>query len=46
MYDPFVGTGSMLYAVAHWGAYVLGSDIDGRQIRGKGDFAFQPISSS
>ncbi|KAK8845581.1 hypothetical protein IAR55_006297 [Kwoniella newhampshirensis] len=35
MYDPFVGTGSMLYAVAHWGAYVFGSDIDGRQIRGK-----------
>ncbi|WRT63816.1 uncharacterized protein IL334_000741 [Kwoniella shivajii] len=35
IYDPFVGTGSMLYAVAHWGAYVLGSDIDGRQIRGK-----------
>ncbi|WVR03593.1 hypothetical protein IAU60_000585 [Kwoniella sp. DSM 27419] len=35
IYDPFVGTGSMLYAVAHWGAYVMGSDIDGRQIRGK-----------
>ncbi|WWD22530.1 hypothetical protein CI109_107023 [Kwoniella shandongensis] len=35
MYDPFVGTGSMLYAVAHWGSYVFGSDIDGRQIRGK-----------
>ncbi|KAK6905245.1 tRNA (guanine10-N2)-methyltransferase [Kwoniella mangroviensis CBS 8886] len=35
VYDPFVGTGSMLYASAHWGAYVMGSDIDGRQIRGK-----------
>ncbi|OCF31203.1 tRNA (guanine10-N2)-methyltransferase [Kwoniella heveanensis CBS 569] len=35
IYDPFVGTGSMLYAVAHWGAYVIGSDIDGRQMRGK-----------
>ncbi|AAW46119.1 hypothetical protein CNK00740 [Cryptococcus deneoformans JEC21] len=35
IYDPFVGTGSMLYAVAQFGAYVMGSDIDGRQIRGK-----------
>nr|XP_018266731.1 tRNA (guanine10-N2)-methyltransferase [Kwoniella dejecticola CBS 10117]OBR88889.1 tRNA (guanine10-N2)-methyltransferase [Kwoniella dejecticola CBS 10117] len=35
MYDPFVGTGSMLYAAAHWEAYVMGSDIDGRQIRGR-----------
>lgn len=35
MYDPFVGTGSLLYAVAHWGSYVLGSDIDARQFRGK-----------
>ncbi|WWC66811.1 uncharacterized protein I206_100718 [Kwoniella pini CBS 10737] len=35
MYDPFVGTGSMLYAAAHWGSYVIGSDIDGRQIRGR-----------
>ncbi|WWC85832.1 uncharacterized protein L201_000699 [Kwoniella dendrophila CBS 6074] len=35
IYDPFVGTGSMLYASAHWGAYVFGSDIDGRQIKGK-----------
>jgi tRNA G10 N-methylase Trm11 len=35
MYDPFAGTGSLLYAVAHWGAYVFGSDIDGRQMRGK-----------
>lgn len=37
MYDPFVGTGSLLYSVAHWGAYVLGSDIDARQFRGKGE---------
>jgi tRNA (guanine10-N2)-methyltransferase len=35
MYDPFVGTGSMLYSLAHWGAYVFGSDIDGRQPKGK-----------
>ncbi|KAL7010029.1 hypothetical protein EMMF5_000048 [Cystobasidiomycetes sp. EMM_F5] len=35
IYDPFVGTGSMLYTAAHFGAYVFGSDIDGRSIRGK-----------
>ncbi|QRV79134.1 tRNA guanosine-2 -O-methyltransferase [Ceratobasidium sp. AG-Ba] len=35
VYDPFVGTGSMLYTVAHFGALVFGSDIDGRQMRGK-----------
>lgn len=32
--DPFVGTGSMLVTSAHFGAYVSGCDIDGRQIRG------------
>lgn len=30
IYDPFVGTGSMLYTSAFFGAYVIGSDIDGR----------------
>ncbi|KAG8780523.1 hypothetical protein FRC12_022899 [Ceratobasidium sp. 428] len=35
VYDPFVGTGSMLYTAAHFGALVFGSDIDGRQMRGK-----------
>ncbi|KAF8608623.1 tRNA guanosine-2'-O-methyltransferase [Ceratobasidium sp. AG-I] len=35
VYDPFVGTGSMLYTAAHFGAMVFGSDIDGRQMRGK-----------
>lgn len=35
VYDPFVGTGSFLFTCAHFGAYTLGSDIDGRQIRGK-----------
>lgn len=34
-YDPFVGTGSFLVACAHFGAYTMGSDIDGRAIRGK-----------
>ncbi|EJU04241.1 tRNA guanosine-2'-O-methyltransferase [Dacryopinax primogenitus] len=35
IYDPFAGTGSMLYTSAYFGAYVFGSDIDGRQLRGK-----------
>ncbi|KAJ3219911.1 hypothetical protein HDU67_008440 [Dinochytrium kinnereticum] len=33
--DPFVGTGSVILSAAHFGAYTMGSDIDGRQIRGK-----------
>lgn len=33
-YDPFVGTGSLPIACAHFGALTLGSDIDGRSIRG------------
>ncbi|KIJ67993.1 hypothetical protein HYDPIDRAFT_126592 [Hydnomerulius pinastri MD-312] len=36
MYDPFIGTGSMAYTTAYFGAHVYGSDIDGRQMRGKG----------
>lgn len=35
VYDPFMGTGSMAYTVAHFGAQMFGSDIDGRQMRGK-----------
>lgn len=35
VYDPFAGTGSLLYTCAHWGSVVVGSDIDGRQMRGK-----------
>ncbi|KAK7202880.1 S-adenosyl-L-methionine-dependent methyltransferase [Myxozyma melibiosi] len=35
VYDPFAGTGSFLVAASHFGAMALGSDIDGRQIRGK-----------
>ncbi|KAI5800079.1 S-adenosyl-L-methionine-dependent methyltransferase [Geopyxis carbonaria] len=34
-YDPFCGTGSFLVACAHLGALTLGSDIDGRQVRGR-----------
>ncbi|KAF5322273.1 hypothetical protein D9619_001539 [Psilocybe cf. subviscida] len=35
LYDPFMGTGSMAYPTSHFGALVWGSDIDGRQMRGK-----------
>lgn len=34
VYDPFVGTGSFLCSCSEFGAYTLGSDLDGRQIRG------------
>ncbi|PWW76050.1 tRNA guanosine-2'-O-methyltransferase [Tuber magnatum] len=34
-FDPFVGTGSFVISCAHFGGLCLGSDIDGRQIRGK-----------
>ncbi|KAK0485728.1 tRNA guanosine-2'-O-methyltransferase [Armillaria novae-zelandiae] len=37
IYDPFMGTGSMAYPTAYFGAQIFGSDIDGRQMRGKGD---------
>ena len=33
VYDPFVGTGSILVAAAHLGAITLGADIDIRVIR-------------
>ncbi|KAI9336141.1 S-adenosyl-L-methionine-dependent methyltransferase [Obelidium mucronatum] len=35
--DPFVGTGSFLLTSSHFGAYTIGADIDGRQIRGKSE---------
>lgn len=35
VYDPFVGTGSILCASSYFGAFTIGSDIDGRQMRGK-----------
>ncbi|BGP38977.1 hypothetical protein JCM10449v2_002915 [Rhodotorula kratochvilovae] len=35
VYDPFAGTGSMLLTSAGFGAMTFGSDIDGRQLRGK-----------
>eukprot|EP00941_MAST-03F_sp_MAST-3F-sp1_P001432 g1432.t1 len=33
--DPFVGTGSILVALAHFGAVCLGTDIDFRILKGK-----------
>lgn len=33
VYDPFVGTGSILVAAAYYDAYTLGADIDIRVIR-------------
>lgn len=33
-YDPFVGTGSLTIACSQMGAVTLGSDMDGRAIRG------------
>lgn len=40
IYDPFVGTGSFSMTCAHFGAVVIGSDIDGRSVRGKPDCNF------
>ena len=34
-YDPFVGTGSFPIACSHFGARTIGSDIDGRMVRGR-----------
>ncbi|XP_056448390.1 tRNA (guanine(10)-N2)-methyltransferase homolog [Gadus chalcogrammus] len=36
VFDPFVGTGSLLIACSHFGAYVCGTDIDYNTIHGKG----------
>ncbi|SCZ99137.1 BZ3500_MvSof-1268-A1-R1_Chr7-1g09409 [Microbotryum saponariae] len=35
IHDPFAGTGSMLLTASAFGALTFGSDIDGRQMRGK-----------
>lgn len=36
VFDPFVGTGSLLVACAHFGAFVCGADIDYNIIHGRG----------
>ncbi|PHU05016.1 hypothetical protein BC332_25838 [Capsicum chinense] len=33
VYDPFVGTGSILVAATHYGAIIMGADIDIRVVR-------------
>ena len=33
VFDPFVGTGSILVAAAHFGAQTIGADIDIRVVR-------------
>jgi tRNA (guanine10-N2)-methyltransferase len=35
VYDPFVGTGSLSVACAHFNAYTIGSDIDWRVLHGQ-----------
>ena len=35
--DPYVGTGSLLVACSQFGAFCMGSDIDHRVLRGKGE---------
>ncbi|XP_015279318.1 PREDICTED: tRNA (guanine(10)-N2)-methyltransferase homolog isoform X2 [Gekko japonicus] len=36
VFDPFVGTGGLLIAAAHFGAYVCGTDIDYSTVHGLG----------
>ncbi|XP_033126865.1 tRNA (guanine(10)-N2)-methyltransferase homolog [Anneissia japonica] len=36
VFDPFVGTGSLLISCAHFGAYVMGADINYETIHGCG----------
>jgi tRNA (guanine10-N2)-methyltransferase len=36
IFDPFVGTGSLLVGAAHYGAHVLGADLDYNVIHSKG----------
>ncbi|CAH3123253.1 unnamed protein product [Porites lobata] len=36
VFDPFVGTGSILLSCSHFGGYVMGSDIDYTLLHGRG----------
>lgn len=40
VYDPFVGSGSLLVAAAHFNAFVMGADLDYNLIHSKGSFFF------
>lgn len=35
VFDPFVGSGSLLVAASHFGGYTLGTDIDYLMIHGR-----------
>ena len=37
VYDPFVGTGSVLLSCARFGAHTAGGDIDKTLLHGRGD---------
>lgn len=37
VYDPFAGTGSFMVTAANFGGLAIGSDIDIRMLKGKGD---------
>ncbi len=39
IYDPFAGTGSILHTSAAYGAHTLGTELDGRNLRGSSSFA-------
>jgi tRNA (guanine10-N2)-methyltransferase len=40
-HDPFVGTGSLSIGCSHFGATSMGSDLDGRTLRGKNGFGIR-----
>ena len=40
IYDPFVGTGSLLVGAAYYGAYVMGADLDYNVIHSRGIRSF------
>ena len=40
IFDPFVGTGSLLVGAAYYGAYVMGADLDYNVIHSRGFYMF------
>lgn len=36
IYDPFVGSGSLLVGAAHFGGHVMGADLDFNLIHSRG----------
>ncbi|KAL9648109.1 hypothetical protein ABK040_007474 [Willaertia magna] len=45
IYDPFVGTGSLIVSAAYYGANVIGSDLDIRVVRGKNFYVKGEVKS-